>query len=125
LPVFSRCGNKADQIGHVDLVLIDECHLVSHKQEGGYRKLIDDLMRVNPALRVIGLTATPYRLGHGYITDEPALFADIISPVGIEELIYKKFLAPLRSKVDGAPAFGGGCTSTRRRIYRQRTASRR
>ena len=91
--------NKANQIGHVDLVLIDECHLVSHKQEGGYRKLIDDLMHINPALRVIGLTATPYRLGHGYITDEPALFSDIIAPVSIEELIYKKFLAPLRSKL--------------------------
>ena len=90
---------KSALFGHIDLILIDECHLVSHKQEGGYRKLIDDLMRVNPALRVIGLTATPYRLGHGYITDEPALFADIISPVGIEELIYKKFLAPLRSKL--------------------------
>jgi DNA repair protein RadD len=106
--------NKADQIGHVDLVLIDECHLVSHKQEGGYRKLIDDLMQINPALRVIGLTATPYRLGHGYITDEPALFADIISPVSIEELIYKKVLAPLRSKltahqisVDGVHKRGG------------------
>jgi len=90
---------KADQIGHVDLVLIDECHLVSHKQEGGYRKLIANLMRINPALRVIGLTATPYRLGHGYITDKPALFADIISPVSIEELIFKKHLAPLRSKL--------------------------
>ena len=106
--------NKADQIGHVDLVLIDECHLVSHKQEGGYRKLIDDLMRVNPALRVIGLTATPYRLGHGYITDAPALFADIIAPVSIEELIFKKHLAPLRSKltahqlsVDGVHKRGG------------------
>ena len=106
--------NKADQIGHVDLVLIDECHLVSHKQVGGYRKLIDDLTAINPALRVIGLTATPYRLGHGYITDEPALFADIISPVGIEELIYKGFLAPLRSKltahqisVDGVHKRGG------------------
>ena len=106
--------DKADQIGHVDLVLIDECHLVSHKQEGGYRKLIDDLMRVNPLIRVIGLTATPYRLGHGYITDEPALFADIISPVGIEELIYKKYLMPLRSKltahqisVDGVHKRGG------------------
>ena len=82
--------DKADQIGHVDLVLIDECHLVSHKQEGGYRKLIIDLMHINPLIRVIGLTATPYRLGHGYITDAPALFADIISPVSIEELIYKK-----------------------------------
>ena len=26
---------KATLIGHVDLVIIDECHLVSHKQEGG------------------------------------------------------------------------------------------
>ena len=106
--------NKADQIGHVDLVLIDECHLVSHKQEGGYRKLIDDLTLINPALRVIGLTATPYRLGHGYITDEPALFSDIIAPVSIEELIFKKHLAPLRSKltnhklsVDGVHKRGG------------------
>ena len=106
--------NKADQIGHVDLVLIDECHLVSHKQEGGYRKLIDDLTSINPALRVIGLTATPYRLGHGYITDEPALFSDIIAPVSIEELIFKKHLAPLRSKltnhklsVDGVHKRGG------------------
>ncbi len=106
--------NKADQIGHVDLVLIDECHLVSHKQEGGYRKLIDNLTSINPALRVIGLTATPYRMGHGYITDEPALFSDIIAPVSIEELIFKGFLAPLRSKltahklsVDGVHKRGG------------------
>lgn len=106
--------NKADQIGHVDLVLIDECHLVSHKQEGGYRKLLDNLTRINPALRVIGLTATPYRMGHGYITDAPALFSAIIAPVSIEELIYKKHLAPLRSKltdhalsVDGVHKRGG------------------
>ena len=79
--------------------MIDECHLVSHKQEGGYRKLLDNLTRINPALRVIGLTATPYRMGHGYITDPPALFSAIISPVSIEELIHKKHLAPLRSKL--------------------------
>ena len=92
-------SDKSDQIGHIDLVLIDECHLVSHKQEGRYRSLIVELMHTNPALRVIGLTATPYRLGHGYITDAPALFADIIAPVSIEELIHKGFLAPLRSKL--------------------------
>jgi DNA repair protein RadD len=91
--------NKAALIGHVDLVIIDECHLVSHKQEGGYRTMIDELMHINSKLRVIGLTATPYRLGHGLITDAPALFADLIEPVSIEELIYKGYLAPLRSKV--------------------------
>ena len=91
--------SKAALIGHVDLVIVDECHLVSHTQAGGYRQLIDDLTAINPALRVIGLTATPYRLGHGLITDPPALFSDIIEPVSIEELIYKGHLAPLRSKI--------------------------
>jgi len=94
--------NKAKQLGHVDLVIIDECHLVSHKQEGGYRKLISDLQVINPALRVIGLTASPYRLGHGLITDKPALFDDLLAPVSIEELVYKGFLSTLRSKVTSA-----------------------
>ena len=89
---------KAAQIGHVDLVIIDECHLVSHKDEGGYRVLLADLLAINPALRVIGLTATPYRLGHGLITDAPALFHALIKPVSIEELIYKGYLSTLRSK---------------------------
>jgi DNA repair protein RadD len=80
--------NKSELIGHVDLVIIDECHLVSHKQEGGYRTLIDELTQINPTLRVIGLTASPYRLGHGLITDAPALFDGLIEPTSIEELIY-------------------------------------
>jgi len=89
----------ADQIGYIDIVLIDECHTVSHKQEGGYRWLLSDLKKINPYLRVVGLTATPYRLGHGLIIEEPALFSALIEPVTIEELVFKKHLAPLRSKV--------------------------
>ena len=93
---------KAKEIGHVDLVIIDECHLVNHKDEGGYRQFLTDLKAINPALRVIGLTATPYRLGHGLITDKPALFDDLIEPVSIEELVFKGYLATLRSKVTKA-----------------------
>ena len=106
--------NKAKEIGHVDLVIIDECHLVSHKDEGGYRMLLADLTAINPNLRVIGLTATPYRLGHGYITDAPAIFSALIEPTSIEELIHKKYLSTLRSKltttkleVDGVHKRGG------------------
>lgn len=91
--------NRAQQLGHIDLVIVDECHLVSHKDEGGYRKLLNDLQAINPNLRVVGLTATPYRLGHGLITDKPALFDALIKPVSIEELVQKKYLATLRSKV--------------------------
>jgi DNA repair protein RadD len=90
---------KASQIGHIDLCLIDECHLVNHKNEGGYRTLLAALMAINPAMRVVGLTATPYRLGHGLITDEPALFHDLLEPVTIEELVADGFLSTLRSKV--------------------------
>jgi DNA repair protein RadD len=91
--------SKAQEIGHVDLIIIDECHLVSHKDEGGYRRLIAELQAINPAVRVVGLTATPYRLGHGLITDKPALFDALIEPVSIEELIFKGYLSTLRSKV--------------------------
>ena len=92
-------AKKAALVGHVDLVIIDECHLVSHKEEGGYRTFLDALKSINPALRVIGLTATPYRLGHGLITDKPAIFDDLLESVTIAELVYKGFLSVLRSKV--------------------------
>ena len=103
---------RADEIGHIDLVIVDECHLINHRQEGGYRKLIEQLTETNPDLRVIGLTATPYRLGHGLITDrhikkdkaghiiidDPPLLTHIIEPATIEELVELGYLAPLRSK---------------------------
>jgi DNA repair protein RadD len=76
--------------------------LVNHKDEGGYRKLLGELKAINPHLRDIGLTATPYRLGHGLITDKPALFDDLIEPVSIEELVFKGYLATLRSKITKA-----------------------
>jgi DNA repair protein RadD len=91
--------NRALKLGKIDLCIIDECHLVSHKDEGSYRHLINELTTINPVLRVIGLTASPFRLGHGLITEGSALFDALIEPVSIEELIYKGYLAPLRSKV--------------------------
>lgn len=91
--------NRAKEIGHIDLILIDECHMVSHNDTGSYRKLIKELSEINPALRVIGLSATPYRLGHGYITDKPAIFDGLVDPIGLEFLIHHGYLADLRSKV--------------------------
>lgn len=92
-------AKKSQLIGHIDLVIIDECHLVNHKDEGGYRNLLNELKEINPSMRVIGLTATPYRLGHGLITDKPAIFDALIEPVSIDELIALGHLAPLRSKI--------------------------
>jgi DNA repair protein RadD len=92
---------RAAQLGVIDVTLVDECHLINHAETGGYRQLIAELEKANPHHRTIGLTATPWRLGHGLITDKPAIFDDLISPVTIEELIAKGHLAPLRSKLTG------------------------
>ena len=91
---------KAQQIGHIDLVLVDEAHCISTTETGGYRKLIAGLKAINPYLRIVGFTASPYRLGHGLITDgKEAIFSEILEPVSIEELVFKGHLCPLRSKV--------------------------
>lgn len=57
------------QFGHIDLILIDECHLLSPNDQTMYRTFINNLRSINPYLRVIGFTATPWRMGHGHLTD--------------------------------------------------------
>lgn len=93
---------KADLVGHIDLVIADEAHMIGHKDEGTYRDFLKALAEINPALRVIGLTASPWRLGWGLITDKPAIFDALIEPVKIEELQALGFLTQLRSKVTSA-----------------------
>ena len=82
LPItFGGVGSVAratpDHFGRIDLLIIDECHLVSPNESTMYQKVIQGLKDLNPYLKVIGFTATPYRLGHGMLTDEGGLFTDI------------------------------------------------
>ena len=92
-------AKHASRLGHIDLCLIDEAHMVGAKEEGGYRNLLAALWAINPLMRVVGFSASPYRLGHGMITDgDEAIFKAILEPVTIEELVYKSHLIPLRSK---------------------------
>jgi DNA repair protein RadD len=92
-------AKRAKQIGHIDLCIIDEVHAVSTTENGIYRKLIADLLEINSNMRIVGLSASPYRLGQGMINEGPtAIFSEILEPVSIEELVFKAHLVPLRSK---------------------------
>ncbi len=49
------------------LVIIDECHRVSGEETSQYQRIIELLRHQNDSLKVLGLTATPYRLAMGWI----------------------------------------------------------
>lgn len=88
--------------GSRDLIIIDEAHLLSPKDTSQYQTVIKTLKSVNPYLRVIGLTATPYRLKHGMITDGDGLFDalayDLCSTENFNKLIAEGKLTPLVPK---------------------------
>lgn len=88
--------------GRVDLVIIDEAHLVSPKDETMYGRVIAALMAINPNLRVIGLTATDYRLGHGRLTLGSHLFTHIAIDMSKKQsfnwFIQQGYLCPLIPK---------------------------
>lgn len=93
--------NKGLLFKNTDLVIIDECHLVSPNATTTYRRFIDELRQHRPTLKVIGLTATPYRLGLGTLLDG-GLFTDIAYDITKGEdfitLIDAGYLAPLVPK---------------------------
>lgn len=78
--VFGGIGsviNAIPSIGFRNLVIIDEAHLVSPNGNGNYLTAIRQLKKINPYLKVIGLTATKFRMGQGLLTDGGEIFTDI------------------------------------------------
>lgn len=91
--------NKPELFDDVNIVIIDECHLIGMKDEGMYRSFLDKLKKAN----YVGLTATHFRLGHGYIHEGPkALFTDVIydlsSMDNFNRLVDEGYLSKLISK---------------------------
>lgn len=89
---------KAHKFGCIDIVMIDECHLLSPVTTTRYQKFITDLKIFNPKLKIVGMSATPYRMNHGLLTDgKGALFTHIAYDCDLKELIGLGFLCPLSS----------------------------
>lgn len=108
------------------LLVIDECHRVSLEKDASYRQVIDHLQRQNPQLKILGLTATPFRLGQGFIYhrhhhgmvrgDDACFFADCVFEQPLRLMVKQGFLAApkrLDMAIEGydfsalAPAAGG------------------
>ena len=96
--------NSLEQFpGEFSLLVIDECHRVPEDESSSYQKVISHLKKINPTLKVLGLTATPYRLGLGWIykyhtrgqvrTDQARFFRDCIFDLPIRFLLDEKYLS--------------------------------
>lgn len=92
---------------HIRYVLVDECHLVS--AQGG---MYNDFLRSQPNVRVLGLTATPYRLASNSYGSQlrfltrvtPRFFNHVVHHTQIGTLFDDGYLAPLQyDEVDLLP----------------------
>jgi DNA repair protein RadD len=99
--------SRATDLGKVNLVIIDEAHTIPPAGEGMYRTLLDQLRVINPSMRIVGLTATPYRLTSGVIMGEGQTFTAMVYDAGVRPLIDGGYLSPLRGKNGGDPDLAG------------------
>jgi DNA repair protein RadD len=87
------------------LLIIDECHRISMEGETQYFQVISKLRTHSSALCILGLTATPYRLGQGWIyqyntqkkivrTSEERFFKKCIFELSLSYMIKNNFLTP-------------------------------
>lgn len=90
---------RAYDIQACDLVLIDEAHLIPRASGAMYRRFLGTLRRINPHLKIVGLTATPYRLDSGALHEgEDALFDAIAYEANVADMIAQGYLCEVVPK---------------------------
>jgi len=89
---------RSKALDSFDIILLDECHMLPPDGEGMYRTFLADAKEVNPNVRLIGLTATPYRMTSGMICAPENLLNHVCYEVGVRELIVQGYLCPLKTK---------------------------
>lgn len=89
--------NRASEFGSRSLVIVDEAHLVGPDETSGYRRFLDALGQCNPHLRLVGLTATPYRTSTGAVYGKDEIFGGVSYNAKLSKLIADGYLSPIVS----------------------------
>ena len=92
---------KAEDLGRRHLVIVDEAHLISDLEESMYGQFLA-AMKANEGLRIVGLTATPFRTGAGPICGPDRIFQRVVFEAKTAQLIAEGFLCPITNKVADA-----------------------
>lgn len=88
-----------DMVPAPDLVIVDEAHMIPKNGETRYGKFISDLKICNPKVKIVGLTATPYRLDSGMLHQgKGAIFDGICYDIPVGMLMDDGYLSTVISK---------------------------
>lgn len=94
---------KARQLGGFDLLIVDEAHLIPRNADTMYGRFIADCLEIVPDMRVVGLTATPYRLDSGRLDrGSDRIFERVVYDANVRDLIEQGYLSNLISKATAA-----------------------
>ena len=77
---------------HFDLVITDEAH---HYVASTFKAVIDKLLETNPNLKLLGVTATPFRSDDKNLQD---IFEEMVYSIDIKELMRLGYLVPVKGK---------------------------
>jgi DNA repair protein RadD len=91
-----------------DAIIVDEAHLIPVEGEGMYRSFIDCARKANPNVRVIGFTATPFRLDGGHIAQKDYILNHVCYEAEITRLIGEGYICKLTSKATDTKLSGDG-----------------
>lgn len=90
---------KEEFYGAFDLVIVDEAHLIPRNDTGMYSSFLTKSAKANPNVKLIGLTATPYRLQSGMLHEgDEAMFDGISYEANLADLVKRGYLSRLTCK---------------------------
>ena len=85
---------QADLFKNVSVIFIDEVHRASLSEKSMYKKFIDGIKKNNPFVRIVSMSATPWKLNTG--TLEGTWICDkIVYKIEMKTLFDEGFLCPL------------------------------
>jgi len=93
--VFKRWG----EFPPFDLIIVDEAHRIPARGEGKYLSFIKGCRSQNERIRVVGFTATAFRMGCGPICHKDHILNEVCYEANVGDLIAQGYLCKLRSKV--------------------------
>ncbi len=98
--VFATIGSvvgKEVELGERQLVIVDEAQCIPAGEGGQYNEFRRELKSMNPKMRMVGLTATPYRLDSGPIVGSGLPFDSLAYKLPLGRLLDEGYLTPLKS----------------------------